>query len=484
VIVFWAGAMVGSFLGVVIWRLPLIVMAEQKPKDFSLTYPPSHCPRCNYEIPWWQNVPIFGFLFLRGRCWDCKTAIPWRDFAMEILTACVWTALFHRYNTGAPVSWVSFVFVALFASLLIAAVFIDLDHFIVPDEMNWWGVGFGIARSLLCIATGLLLGGEFLKEQTLAEFTYFGWLPRAIPGALLYAGVLWLVAFGSFLYYARVPWESLGGAARRFFTYEDAPPVPDEWKERVAAFEAEQAAAEEAEGDDGPPVRLRFSPGFITILSALFLGYVVGWWSVLAIVIPLAAFVPITRAKGESVGDAVRRFFKADDLPYSDLDREDLSPALPAQAGSVAAGTPTVAETQEDADQFAREAESGAHGGMGMGDVKLALGIGAILGPFPAMLSLFFATLIGAVVGLILKRVYGKTNLRYGLPFVPFMAAGALLVMLFGQRLVTWYQQFLPSDGPPAAVSPRGPLPARPAGAGRPLPPPPGPTPDPLAPYR
>jgi prepilin signal peptidase PulO-like enzyme (type II secretory pathway) len=180
------------------------------------------------------------------------------------------------------------------------------------------------------------------------------------------------------------------------------------------------ASVTDEEEDNSPPVRLRFSPGFIVFLSAALLAYVVGPWSVLAVVLPLGAFVAITRTPTESIGDALRRFFRSDDLPYEyeapsqslampkpeapstssqtepiitgsnvgamvwnkEADLTGTAPVEPVVVGPATQTTPlSFAEAQAEADQFAKEAESGAHGGMGLGDVKLAVAIGAILGP-------------------------------------------------------------------------------------------------------
>ncbi|MEC8442058.1 MAG: prepilin peptidase, partial [Cyanobacteriota bacterium] len=63
------GACVGSFTNVVAWRLP---------RDESVVYPGSHCPRCGHAIRWHDNLPVLGWLFLAGRCRDCRTPISWR----------------------------------------------------------------------------------------------------------------------------------------------------------------------------------------------------------------------------------------------------------------------------------------------------------------------------------------------------------------------------------------------------------------------
>jgi hypothetical protein len=109
-----------------------------------------------------------------------------------------------------------------------------------------------------------------------------------------------------------------------------------------------------------------------------------------------------------------------------------------------------VEASQADADDFATEAETGEHGAMGFGDVKLALAIGAILGPAQALLSLLVATALGAITGIALAQRHRRDNLRLSVPFVPFMAAGAVICMLFGPAFVTWYMARIN----PAAVSP------------------------------
>lgn len=517
------GAVVGSFLGVVIYRLPIIELTDPQmlPKGYSLSNPPSYCPHCKHKLESWENVPILGFLWLRGRCSDCKKPIPWRDFAMEMLTASAWVAVFHRYNGDNPVAWINVVLLALFASVLIAAVFIDLDHFIVPEALNRVGVVIGIGRDLAVLGIAFLLlqigipddwmirwNSAKLWQETLATYTYFGWLPRGFVGAALYAGLLWLVSFSGFVFYARAEGESFASVSRRFFTYEDAPvletvaasPVADavgtgDADATLPRAEAGEAVshtapptpgtdavgtADEAE-DDSPPIRLRFSPGFIVFLSAGLLAYVVGPWSILAVLLPLAAFIAITRTRSESIGDALRRFFRSDDLPYEydapsqslampkpepvapstaaepiitgsnvgamvwnkDSDASAVTPEEPAMIDTVTPSTPlSFAEAQAEADQFAKEAESGAHGGMGLGDVKLAVAIGAILGPGQAVLSLVFAAFLGAVTGIILKSIHRKDSLKLAVPFVPFMAAGAFLCLLFGDPIITWYRHF------------------------------------------
>src|SRR5689334_10068380 len=96
---FWAffffvlGSVVGSFLNVCIHRMPI---------GESIISPPSHCPRCRYSIPWFLNVPLVTWLYLRGRCRNCKAPISARYFAVELLTALLFMACWVAYGPQAP----------------------------------------------------------------------------------------------------------------------------------------------------------------------------------------------------------------------------------------------------------------------------------------------------------------------------------------------------------------------------------------------
>jgi prepilin signal peptidase PulO-like enzyme (type II secretory pathway) len=87
IIILWmtfAGAAIGSFMNVVVYRLPL---------RLSLSYPPSHCPKCKHAIRWYHNVPVFGWLWLRGRCYDCGCWIPIRYPLIEAITGLIFFLL-------------------------------------------------------------------------------------------------------------------------------------------------------------------------------------------------------------------------------------------------------------------------------------------------------------------------------------------------------------------------------------------------------
>ena len=130
------GLLIGSFLNVVIHRLP-----EGK----SIVHPRSSCPRCRKPVAWFDNLTILSWLLLKGRCRHCKKSISVRYPVVEALTACLFLAAFHRGEWG-PLLWIrDWPFLAT----LIAVSFIDLQHRIIPDELSWGGLAFGLLTSVL-----------------------------------------------------------------------------------------------------------------------------------------------------------------------------------------------------------------------------------------------------------------------------------------------------------------------------------------------
>jgi leader peptidase (prepilin peptidase)/N-methyltransferase len=140
---FWAsvffvlGCLVGSFLNVCIHRLP---------RDLSLIHPPSHCPHCQYAIPFWLNVPLLTWLMLRGRCRNCGAPISVRYFLVELLTGLLFLAAWWRFGESAPGAA---ALACLVLSGLLVATFIDLEHYIIPDQITYGGVVLGLVLSFI-----------------------------------------------------------------------------------------------------------------------------------------------------------------------------------------------------------------------------------------------------------------------------------------------------------------------------------------------
>jgi leader peptidase (prepilin peptidase) / N-methyltransferase len=133
VVFFVLGAIVGSFLNVVVHRIP---------RDQSIVRPGSSCPSCGTAIRFYDNIPFISYVVLRGRCRKCGQHISIRYFLVELITALAFLACFYVFGFSFDLA------VALvFASLLIAISFIDLDFMIIPDVMSLGGILLGIALS-------------------------------------------------------------------------------------------------------------------------------------------------------------------------------------------------------------------------------------------------------------------------------------------------------------------------------------------------
>jgi leader peptidase (prepilin peptidase)/N-methyltransferase len=135
VALFVLGCMVGSFLNVCIHRLPL---------GQSIVSPPSHCPHCHYSIPWFLNIPLVTWVYLRGKCRNCQAPISARYFLVELLTGIVFLGCWLRFG---PTSAAQALIYCFFLAGLIAATFIDFEHFIIPDEITIGGMVAGFICS-------------------------------------------------------------------------------------------------------------------------------------------------------------------------------------------------------------------------------------------------------------------------------------------------------------------------------------------------
>jgi leader peptidase (prepilin peptidase)/N-methyltransferase len=139
---FTLGCMIGSFLNVCIYRMPL---------DLSVVTPPSHCPHCKYSIPFYLNIPLVTWLVLRGRCKNCGAPISSRYFIVELLTGVTFLGCWLKFGLPGhplPAMLVTLAYCTLLAGL-ITATFIDFEHFIIPDEITLGGIVVGLIVSSL-----------------------------------------------------------------------------------------------------------------------------------------------------------------------------------------------------------------------------------------------------------------------------------------------------------------------------------------------
>jgi leader peptidase (prepilin peptidase)/N-methyltransferase len=135
IFIFFLGVIIGSFLNVVIVRLP---------RGGSLNEPKrSFCPKCHRTLPWWENIPVISWLLLRGRCAGCHERISIQYPLVELSTGFLF--LFCSHSFSLPMGAVA----ALFVSLLLVATVIDLQHWIIPNEITLGGIAAGVAASAL-----------------------------------------------------------------------------------------------------------------------------------------------------------------------------------------------------------------------------------------------------------------------------------------------------------------------------------------------
>lgn len=173
--VFLLGLIIGSFINVCIYRIPL---------GKSIVAPPSACTSCGKRLKAPDLIPVLSYVFLRGRCRHCGAPISSRYPLIELLTAGVFTALFLEY--GFTIPFIAFVFLM---TILIAVFFIDIDHRIIPDGLVIAGIIGGVA----------LLVYNFFKPMTEIFGDDKWWTP--VAGFFSGSGFLLLVALLGLLIY-------------------------------------------------------------------------------------------------------------------------------------------------------------------------------------------------------------------------------------------------------------------------------------------
>lgn len=151
------GATIGSFLNVVIYRMPRLLSLSDPKYSF--------CPICKMRLDGADLFPLFSWLTSKGRCRHCDVKIPARYFYVELITGIIWAALWYKFfcadYTGSQ--WVLGCFYMAASAALVAIIFIDGEHFIIPDEINAFllilGVGYAVySRDWTLLWQGYLMG--------------------------------------------------------------------------------------------------------------------------------------------------------------------------------------------------------------------------------------------------------------------------------------------------------------------------------------
>ena len=180
---FWLGACIASFLNVVIWRAP---------RGESIVSPPSHCPKCNSPIKWYQNIPILSWLALRGKCANCRAPISPRYIFVEALGGCLFLAAYLWLWIPTAPLWFAVTHVVvmwIWIALMIAGAFIDFDHQLLPDFTTVGGMILGVAESLVATSFNFVYG-DGVQASTWLKFTPLFW---SLGGLVFGFGLLWLV---------------------------------------------------------------------------------------------------------------------------------------------------------------------------------------------------------------------------------------------------------------------------------------------------
>ena len=376
VFVFAIGACVGSFLNVLVYRMP---------RNLSVVTPPSACPKCGHVLAWYDNVPVFGWLWLRGRCRYCKNPISVRYPVVELVTGLLFVGhfwlLFYAHlgpyeqtgtqtMYGMPVTivrplvpdhdWPVLVLHLWLIASLLAASLIDLEHFIIPLEICWLTAAVGVAGHALWRPPGSLGG------------LHFG--PQA-DALTVGAGVGLLVAIGLL---------RLGWLRRSFDT--DAPLLE---KDVEMLPEADRP-------DPWPPGRIRaeMRREMLFVLPVL-IGAAAAWF--------VATKVPAAHAAWQ-VWSAERH----------------ASAALGALAGGLVGGGVVWLFRILGSYGFGREA-------MGLGDVHLMFAVGCVIGPGAATVAFFIAPAFGLGIAAAQLFFRGRREIPYG----PYLSLATYVVMLF-----------------------------------------------------
>ncbi|MFN0107869.1 MAG: prepilin peptidase [Blastocatellia bacterium] len=377
------GLLIGSFLNVVIHRVPL---------GESIVFPGSRCPNCEAAIGPLDNIPVVSFLLLKGRCRHCAASISWRYPAVELLTAATFAAI--AYKTG--VRWEAGLEM-IFAAVMIALIFIDAIHHLLPNVITYPAIVFALAAATARAGWGEPINYTFdisFVFQANAQQAFQTVRVALFGGALLAlaAPVFWLLdRLDLRLYNKYFEWEDMN---------EEADSVSSPTGREGLDSQPQALADALATGTDELAAERRYQR---SIISAMLFGLLVAvTW--MALVFTVAA-----------------KHAEAFDAAYGGLWRA----VIAALVGSMPVWWLRAAYF------YIRGAE-----GMGLGDVKLMAIIGAFLGWQGAFGVLLMGSIGGSVIGVILAWRSQK-GMKTALPFGVCLGAAALVMLL--TPIFRWY---------------------------------------------
>jgi leader peptidase (prepilin peptidase) / N-methyltransferase len=151
--IFIWGLLFGSFLNVIIYRLP---------RNLSIVFPGSFCPHCKQSIPLYRNIPLISFLIQLGKCANCKNKISIRYPAIELINGCLWVLNFQNENISTAITS------SILCSCILAIIIIDFEHFIIPFKI--------VLFSFSIIGLSLIIIPENLNDRLLGILFGVGYL--------------------------------------------------------------------------------------------------------------------------------------------------------------------------------------------------------------------------------------------------------------------------------------------------------------------
>ena len=386
---FAMGASIGSFLNVVIYRIPLGISVNEPRRSF--------CPQCKYQIPWYLNLPLISWLSLRGKCSNCGAEISSRYFFVELITGLIFLLTALKFDFPVVIAfWVML-------SLFIATVYIDIDHYIIPNQITFGGLCAAVFFAGM-FPDMLIHQPDFIREKG-AVMSRVWSIGLSLLGAAAGYALLWAVVELGKLAFGRKTQEFADPVAFKIHevTYESGecePVLFYESDEGTPAAEESEKDADEPEWEQQPWSEMFSRPSDKLVMTC-------GQVSI----------------DGTTHNDVELTLFEtrlelragAEHSQPESLDLESIKQIEGACSKVV----------------IPREA-------MGWGDVKFLAMSGAFLGWQSVFFTLVAASLLGSVVALTMG-VLGKREWAARLPFGPYLVFGSTLWLFYGRELVAWY---------------------------------------------
>ena len=390
VFLFAIGACVGSFLNVVVWRLP---------RGESIVTPPSHCPKCNKNLKWYDNLPVIGWLKLGGKCRYCREPISIRYPIVEAVTGTLFAGYYVCFfmlgvgpcphvPTGAwgrpvfstlPMHWAVYALYMGLVCILLAASLIDAELYIIPLELLWFIGAVGLI--VHAIIDTSRTPGTLNASPVAAALAAGGAVGLLISIALLRVKVFKhsFADGGPLLEVDREAYEREREAARK--------------EGRELDYEAPEYTPAQVRAEVRHEMLFLLPPLVLAALCATLVLSVggIGWmWNQL-------------------------------------LSNDWLSGLLGAVFGALIGGFVVWLTRILGTLAFGREA-------MGMGDVHLMAAVGAVIGAGAATVAFFLAPFFGLILAIYLLATGTKRELPYG----PYLSLATAFVMLFYCPIAAW----------------------------------------------